>query len=140
VENVAALLGRGMDRVLGDLSALGYDAEWHAVSAAHVGAPHIRDRLWLVAYPECEGLPRPFVKWSRLRIPADEAPTKLGDRLVSCGPEWEGHGGRVSVGDGFPQRLARPAVKAYGNAVVPQIPEMIGRAILASQSTITPAE
>ncbi len=39
VENVAALLGRGMGRVLGDLAAIAYDAEWEIVSAADVGAP-----------------------------------------------------------------------------------------------------
>ena len=51
VENVAALLGRGMGVVLGDLAALGYDAWWDCIPAAAVGAPHRRDRLWLVAYP-----------------------------------------------------------------------------------------
>lgn len=50
VENVAALLGRGLGVVLGDLAALGYDAWWDCIPAAAVGAPHRRDRLWLVAY------------------------------------------------------------------------------------------
>ena len=50
VENVAALLGRGLERVLGDLAALGFDAEWHCIPASAVGAPHRRDRLWIVAY------------------------------------------------------------------------------------------
>ncbi len=51
VENVAALRTRGLDRVLGDLAACGYDAEWDCIPASAVGAPHRRDRLWLVAYP-----------------------------------------------------------------------------------------
>jgi DNA-cytosine methyltransferase len=50
VENVAALLGRGLGDVLGDLAALGYDAEWHCIPAAAVGAPHRRDRIWIVAH------------------------------------------------------------------------------------------
>jgi len=50
VENVAALLTRGMGTVLSDLSALGYDAEWHIISAAAVGAPHRRERVWIVAW------------------------------------------------------------------------------------------
>lgn len=49
VENVAALLTRGLDRVLGDLAACGYDATWDCVPAAAVGAPHRRDRLFVVA-------------------------------------------------------------------------------------------
>ena len=136
VENVAALLDRGLDRVLGDLSALGYDAEWHAVSAAHIGAPHVRDRLWLVAYPQREGLSRPLLEWSRLRITTGAASAKLGDRVVSCGPEWPGCDGHLPLGDGVSGGLARKVVKAYGNAVVPQIPEMIGRAILAASADI----
>jgi len=48
VENVAALLARGMGTVLGDLSSLGYDAEWHVIPASAVGAPHRRERVWIV--------------------------------------------------------------------------------------------
>jgi DNA (cytosine-5)-methyltransferase 1 len=55
VENVSALLNRGMGRVLGDLSACGYDAEWDCIPACAVGAPHRRDRVWLVAYTERMG-------------------------------------------------------------------------------------
>jgi DNA (cytosine-5)-methyltransferase 1 len=52
VENVAALLARGLDVVLADLAACGYDAEWDCIPASAVGAPHRRDRVWLVAYPQ----------------------------------------------------------------------------------------
>jgi DNA (cytosine-5)-methyltransferase 1 len=51
VENVSALLARGLGRVLGDLAACGYDAEWDCIPAFAVGAPHRRDRVFLVAYP-----------------------------------------------------------------------------------------
>jgi DNA (cytosine-5)-methyltransferase 1 len=50
VENVAALATRGLDAVLGTLSTLGYDAEWHVIPASAVGAPHRRERVWIVAY------------------------------------------------------------------------------------------
>ena len=49
MENVSALLGRGLGTVLGDLAAIGYDAEWHCIPASCVGAPHHRDRIWIVA-------------------------------------------------------------------------------------------
>jgi len=52
VENVAALLHRGLGRVLGDLAALRYDAEWECIPAAAVGAPHIRDRVFILAYTD----------------------------------------------------------------------------------------
>jgi DNA (cytosine-5)-methyltransferase 1 len=50
LENVAALLTRGLGDVLGTLASLGYDAEWHCIPAAAVGAPHIRDRVFIFAY------------------------------------------------------------------------------------------
>jgi DNA (cytosine-5)-methyltransferase 1 len=51
VENVAALATRGIDQVLGTLADLGYDAEWQMYGAANVGAPHNRQRWWILAYP-----------------------------------------------------------------------------------------
>lgn len=50
VENVAALLSRGMGEVLGSLASLGYDARWDCISAASVGAPHLRERIFIVAH------------------------------------------------------------------------------------------
>ena len=50
LENVSALLTRGVDRVLGSLASLGYDAEWHCLPAAYVGAPHIRDRVFILGH------------------------------------------------------------------------------------------
>jgi DNA (cytosine-5)-methyltransferase 1 len=50
VENSPMLIHRGLARVLGDLATLGYDSRWTVMGAADVGAPHQRDRLWLVAY------------------------------------------------------------------------------------------
>lgn len=50
IENVAVLRSRGLDTVLGDLAARGYDAEWDCLPAACVGAPHLRDRLFVVGW------------------------------------------------------------------------------------------
>ena len=51
VENVSAMLGRGLGDVLGDLAAIGYGCVWHCIPASHIGAHHQRDRVWIVAYP-----------------------------------------------------------------------------------------
>lgn len=59
VENVAALVVRGLDAVLGSLAALGYDAEWQVLSAKAVGAPHRRERLWVVAHAGGDWQPQP---------------------------------------------------------------------------------
>jgi DNA (cytosine-5)-methyltransferase 1 len=50
IENVSALRSRGLDQVLREISEIGYDAEWHCITAASIGAPHRRDRIWIVAY------------------------------------------------------------------------------------------
>lgn len=53
-ENVSALRSRGLALVLQDFHALGYDAEWHCIPASAVGAPHQRDRIWIIAYPHTD--------------------------------------------------------------------------------------
>lgn len=96
VENVAALLGRGVERVLGDLAALGYDAEWHCIPAAAVGAPHLRDRVWIVAYAggnelrdEQQRLPR-----RRTRGVCDQGQPVAGDDGASRAPADAAGGAR----------------------------------------------
>jgi len=49
VENSPMLTARGLGVVLGDLAALGFDARWGVLGAADVGAPHKRERIWIVA-------------------------------------------------------------------------------------------
>lgn len=51
LENVAALIGRGLDRVLAGLAALGFDAEWACVRASEVGGAHRRERIFILAWP-----------------------------------------------------------------------------------------
>lgn len=51
IENVPMLANRGLNIVLSDLAKIGYDAEWNIISAASVGAPHKRERLFIIAYP-----------------------------------------------------------------------------------------
>ena len=120
VENVSALLGRGLDRVLRDLAQIGYDAEWHCIPASAVGAPHRRDRIWIVAYPGSTGLERQWNISSRIE-------QELRDACDNRGWLPEPNVGRVA--NGVPSRSHR--LKCLGNAVIPQIPEIIGRAIMS---------
>ncbi len=55
IENVANLRCRGLVTVLQDLWQIGYDVQWHCIPASALGAPHRRDRIWLIAYPNSEG-------------------------------------------------------------------------------------
>ncbi len=124
IENVALLRSRGLDEVLRSLAQIGYDAEWNCISAANIGAPHLRERLWIVAYPNNDGQPVGPLH--------DEAP-RLSPVVRDGGwPRWDGQPEDVRMADGLPGGMDR--LKQLGNAVVPQIPELIGRAILARQS------
>ena len=64
VENSPMLVGRGLARVLGDLAKMGYDAEWCVLGAVDAGAPHKRDRIWLMGNTNNNGLPAPEVRES----------------------------------------------------------------------------
>lgn len=55
VENSPMLVSRGLTRVISDLAKMGYDAQWARFSASNFGAPHIRDRIWIVAHSQSIG-------------------------------------------------------------------------------------
>lgn len=129
VENVAALLDRGMGRVLGDLAACGYDADWDVLPAFAFGAEHRRDRLFIIAYSN----------ESRLQIRSNANPNSknasvFGERLgFTIGTEMAGLERRGAARwrgniHGIPRRVDR--IKCLGNAVVPQVAEWIGRRII----------
>nr|WP_323127233.1 DNA cytosine methyltransferase [Acinetobacter sp. Tr-809] len=58
VENSPMLISRGLTRVISDLAKMGYDAEWTRLSASNLGAPHQRDRIWIVAHSMQSGTGR----------------------------------------------------------------------------------
>jgi DNA (cytosine-5)-methyltransferase 1 len=130
IENVAALRSRGLDEVLRSLAEIGYDAEWHCIPASSVGAPHRRDRVWIVAYPH----DRRCSLWRDGEFSNTTAVPKVG-HYIGGGTEefvtrqWgEGKSRPYGVADGVLNRVDR--LRALGNAVVPQVPEIIGRAIM----------
>ena len=108
VENVAALLARGMGTVLGDLSSLGYDAEWHVIPASAVGAPHRRERVWIVAYSNGRRL-------HRLRADAGD-----GGTIPAEGQQREFRGG--DGGEDVPDSIGlADAVRGHGSAGTPAV-------------------
>jgi len=141
VENVSALLGRGLNRVLGDLASLRYDAEWHCIPASYVGLPQSRDRVWIIANTQrnrwvCldESIKN---KRASINIPLGIAwgsnPLQLlpamGEFFIEPSSDFSRNDDGLSVGV---ERL-----KQLGNAVVPQIPELIGRAIMDYEQSLS---
>jgi len=136
LENVAALLDRGMGEVLGALAEVGYDAEWNCIPAHAVGAPHERDRLWIVADASETGQQGPVINWQGISGSDGAQVAQFGNARAICGPQWAAGFQAVSMGDGLSRLLVRGGIETAGNAVVPQIPELIGRAILDSMERI----
>jgi DNA (cytosine-5)-methyltransferase 1 len=96
LENVAALLTRGLDRVQGTLAEIGFDAEWHCIPAAAVGAPHIRDRVFVLAYSRHWGIDQ------RAWGPRSEQKPK-----TSVGKQFGGNGENWDVADTTNNRIGR---------------------------------
>ena len=183
VENVANLLsgpseqrGGWFGRILGDLAECGYGAEWENIPASAMGAPHRRERIWIVAYPAqhrraiggrrdvgrvpdtaaqfiirhelsgncADGCAPPMADAKRIGQPRQRQPIiasycqansqgQAGNAVNECGrPQWSPEPAVGRVANGVPNRVDR--LKGLGNAVVPQIPELIGRAILAAEA------
>lgn len=133
VENVAAILDRGLGSVLSDLAALGYDCWWDCIPAYTVGAAHRRDRFWLVAYPCSEGRERleSFIRAlgsSLATLPEHD------DALAGARSALDGDLSNLRTGDGLSVTMERRRLFGCGNAVVPKIPEIIGRAIMRAGS------
>jgi DNA (cytosine-5)-methyltransferase 1 len=191
IENVAALRSRGLDVVLGSIACLGYDAEWHVISAAAVGAPHLRERVWIVAHATGAGARRDGCGSDEVAAGGGEVVANatgsgspngwrdaLGRPQADAEPERcsggdshvaHAHGARLAqrfagipggegpvcranpqrsewwavepavgrVAHGIPGRVDR--LTALGNAVVPQIVEYLGRAVLAADAEFAEA-
>ena len=175
IENVANLRSTGLISVLQDLWEIGYDAEWHCIPASAFGAPHRRDRIWIIAHPACIGkvglsvrkektesalgdscknatnpdcqrlqrcrgfeeispictqeqigmyyCSRGIKQWSKEPL---EAPRLKDERLNPDWVEWL-MGYPISWTDGG-SRMQR--LQSLGNAVVPLIPEFLGKVVV----------
>lgn len=119
LENVPELLGNGLADVLGDLSRLGYNAWYGILPMALFGAPHLRERVWVLAWNTNSFDVRTFIEILRRKITAAR-----GD----CWEKFKTQSSVDRAADGIPNRVDRN--HALGNTVYPGIPEMIGYAIL----------
>ena len=167
MENVRGHLSLGFGDVLADLAGCGYSAEWQIISAASVGAPHRRDRLFFVAYPDDAGDRASERDMERERSTrfvfgdeslngisgrgstmADTDGEQLGQHRASrnvAGESQQRHDQRIRqatddfgewwkteprmgrVANGIPARVDK--LRGLGNAVVPQVAELVGRLI-----------
>ena len=159
-ENVTGHITLGLDKVLSDLEVEGYTSRTLVIPACALNAHHRRDRVWIIAHTNSPGRregnktmereePKQLNRWSvqSKQTNTNSGSTKL-QRSTPKSVSWvsdiqsklTGSGEVVGIipcpseprisgiTNGFPGRVDR--IKRLGNAVVPQIPEAIGRAIL----------
>jgi DNA (cytosine-5)-methyltransferase 1 len=161
-ENPLGLVSMGLDQVLADLEALGYAWRPFDIPACAVGANHERERVWIIAHAGSFGLQgeragrdagaqeiddagcafagsldaygadaygrQQSFRWPAGRVLGSEPLSRHGDWEITSEPFI-----RRGV-DGLPKRMDR--ISALGNAVIPQIPEIIGRAILEAEQRL----
>ena len=159
-ENVAGHISMGLDEVLSDLESEGYKWEAFIIPACALNAWHRRDRVWIIANTGLSESQR-WIHSEKRQQPGGRRdswsePASLGvnasntdsarrkkqhpanftkEQRFNSGPintgwsQWKNEPGVDRVADGIPSRVDR--IRALGNAVVPQIPEIIGRAIMA---------
>jgi DNA (cytosine-5)-methyltransferase 1 len=129
VENVSALLIRGMGRVLGDLAESGFDVAWDCLPACSFGAPHRRDRVFLVAH--AAEVRRGSVSDELRNDGLFAAARKRGMQQPHRNAWWDAEPGVRRVDDGIPTELDCARLGSLGNAVVPQVAEWIGRRLIS---------
>lgn len=125
VENVAALLNRGLDEVLGSLAESGYDAEWQVLSASMFGAPHKRRRMFIIAYSSNGRIER------GISPPGNAYPNvRRGGREKDI--RWEITEPMLyRSDDGIPKRLHQDnRLRSLGNAIVPQCAQHVAECVL----------
>jgi DNA (cytosine-5)-methyltransferase 1 len=121
------LVNRGLDRVLGDLSEMGFDAKWGIMGADFVGAPHRRERIWIFAYPHGFRPIQREHKRDRISKQKDHPDQSNNgdriwgeaDRLLSLDKWSEFTSKLCGMDDGLASRVDR--VKACGNGQVPEV-------------------
>jgi len=149
VENVSNLLsgpseqrGGWFGRVLGDLAECGYDAEWENIPASALGAPHRRERVWIVAYPHKVGWTQPILtevngiegKWGDEEVRGKNwVFPEMGPPIPALCNGYVDKSKSTGMDDGVPDFPHRAS--ALGNAVVPIIPEFIGKCILEAEKS-----
>lgn len=135
LENVSAHLSLGFGSVLADLAALRYDARWDCIPAASVGAPHLRDRVFIIARHTGTEQRRPMAN-SDHTGPRDPLRTRWNaprdGRTNNRRPRWATEPDVGRVANGIPARVDR--LRALGNAVVPQVAEHLAHIILRMET------
>lgn len=157
IENVERLRKNGLGIVLYDLFALGYNVEWHCITANAIGYPHQRDRIWIIADAGRER----FNEYTREKRPLPANEKRANSSLYSEGKKCEPKPGAIrpilsrgalehfrnsrpdpraplsgirrvtnGVPEGLDEKERKERIKQLGNSIIPAMAEFIGKEIL----------
>lgn len=134
-ENVSNILrtngGKDFGRILDSLARMGYNAEWRVVHASEKGAPHKRSRCFMVIYSNSIRLQegQTFIPYVQEKIEPYSWNFAGTSVQIFRGGSWKTEPPILLVDDGLPSKLHQEGIKAYGNAIVPQVAFTIFKAI-----------
>ena len=143
--NGAYFGSRGFEKIIYELNESGYMGEWYIIPAASIGAYHRRARVFIIAYPyshtnNYSGGPPFFQRYVLDKTQRHKKPNRFifnNSGSITRGrinhwtaEQWAYSLPRCRVVNGLPRKLDKDRLKQLGNSVVPQIPELIGNAIL----------
>lgn len=116
---------------IGDsFSEIGYCLSWHSVHASWFGFPHQRERVFGVAYnTDCFGWEQIQIQTGIIEKKIYEASKRELSRATGRKIQLENYAEFLRNDDGIPTELAVECIKAYGNAIIPQIALIIFDAI-----------
>jgi DNA (cytosine-5)-methyltransferase 1 len=122
IENSPMLLVRGFERVIGDLSQIGYCLEWQTLRASQFGYNHKRERFYGIAYPSekrCLNNTSAFRELRKvlLQQPPRQNPLSMPIKRFNSQSDFT----TVRMDDGLPDELDKSRIEMLGNAVVPEI-------------------
>jgi DNA (cytosine-5)-methyltransferase 1 len=156
IENSPMLTTRGLERVLADLAQMGFDAEWGVLGASNVGAPHLRERVWIVAHSNSIN-ERPIKNWlnkpkgnsqrkcisnsgklensnsKRQQEQRNCQPTKQTVAESECASWWASEPNVGRMAHGVAARVDR--LKSLGNGQVPQVAATAWRLLIERLQT-----
>jgi DNA-cytosine methyltransferase len=134
-ENVANILkvngGRDFGEILSTLARMGYNAEWRVCRSSEKGAPHHRARCYLVAYPNSIRIEQGETFIPHVREKIEPVGWRAHGTVVQVfrSGKWKSEPPTVCLDNGISGKLVRDSIKAYGNAVSPDVPLSIFQAI-----------
>lgn len=143
IENSHNLRSTGLAELLQAFNEIGYDAEWSIISGYSVGAPHQRERIYIVFWRRDIPYPNPFRCWQADPEKEETSQGWWAKRRIKRDSVFrqvsQVRSRVLQLADGVSENLVKAQeykIAMLGNALIPQIPELIGRALVEHEAAL----